>query len=513
MTPRSASLGRVRALALAAVMTLSACQPNRFVSGWIPYWESTDGTTAIKNADASTLFGEVSLFWYGARADGTIGLNGSQSTLTATVSALRAKGLPVVPTIADGTGKGVMKGILADPTSRARHIQRIVDLVTANNYDGIDIDYEVFAFSHPRSEWGSIRPIWITFVNELAAALHTRGKLLSVTVPAIWNSGNSGYWLYGQPEIADAVDRLRLMVYDWSVSVAGPIAPMWWVNEVIAYSSSVVPVSKLQLGVPAYGRHWATKKFANDVCPASAVFRDSITMAEVAPLAAAHGVTPVRDASGELTFSWLDGPNREQVVDTAPPAFDPPGTVVPTAGAPADGSPALAHRINSKLPFACTIQHTVYAPDAASVRQRADAAVAAGWSGIVIWAFGYETSDLYSALAGVGAQRPNGEPYGAMDAPSVSGTSVSVGGFALDPEFDLPVPVRITVTNAGGATVATTTTLARTSRAGMPTGLGPFHGFGASYTLAPGNYTVCATLLNWGGSNGASAGCRTFTTS
>jgi len=511
MTPRSALRGRVRALALAAVLTLTACQPNRFVSGWIPYWEATDGTAAINNPDAAGLFGEVSLFWYGARADGTIGINGSQSALTSTINALRAKGLPVVPTIVDGTSKGVMYGILGNSTSRAQHVQRIVDLVTANNYDGIDIDYEVFAFSHPRTEWGVIRPVWIAFVNELGAALHTRGKLLSVTVPAIWNSGNSGYWVYGQPDIAAAVDRLRLMVYDWSVGVAGPIAPMWWVQQVIAYSSSVVPVSKLQLGVPAYGRHWATKKYPTDVCPADAVYKDAITMAEIAPLAAAHGVTPVRDASGELTFSWLEGSAGERVLRNAPSGFVPPATTTPSDTTPADGALVPAHRINPNLASTCTIQHTVYVPDATSLRERADAAAAADWSGIVIWALGYETADLYPALAGVAQQRPNGEPYGAMDAPIISGRTVTVGGYGLDPEFDLPVPVRITVTNAGGTAVASTTSLARTSRGGMPAGLGPFHGFGASYTLSPGSYTACATLLAWGGANGANAGCRTFT--
>ncbi|MEI7548619.1 MAG: glycosyl hydrolase family 18 protein, partial [Actinomycetota bacterium] len=356
MSPRSKGRfpGPVRALALALVAVLgsSACQPNRFVSGWIPYWNSTSGTGAINDANASTLFGEVSLFWYGTRTDGSIGLNGTAGTLTTTVNALRAKGLPVVPTIADGTAAPTMSNIIANGTTRANHVQNIVNLVVNNGYDGIDIDYEVFAFSQV-AQWNTIKPNWVTFVNDLANALHQRGKLLSVTVPAVWNLGNSGYKVYAQDQIAGAVDRLRLMVYDWSVGTAGPIAPLGWVQQVIDYSSSVVPVSKLQLGVPAYGRHWATKVNPNDVCPAGSTFTDAITMSEVAPLAAAHGVTPTRDISGELTFSWVEGSIGEQVVTSAPPTIAPPSNTAPSLGQPADGSPVLAKRVRPSATAVC----------------------------------------------------------------------------------------------------------------------------------------------------------------
>ena len=47
----------------------------------------------------------------------------------------------------------------------------------------------------------------------------------------------------------------------------------------------------------------------------------------------------------------------------------------------------------------CTVQHTVFVPDAFSVDQRSDTAQAAGWRGIILWAFGYESSDLYQVLA------------------------------------------------------------------------------------------------------------------
>ena len=48
-------------------------------------------------------------------------------------------------------------------------------------------------------------------------------------------------------------------------------------------------------------------------------------------------------------------------------------------------------------------------------------------------------------------------------------------------------------------------------RAGLPTGLGPFHGFDVSTTLAAGNYRACARPVQWGGTDAAASACRTFT--
>lgn len=506
--------GRLRVVLLVAMFALSSCTPNRFVTGWIPWWGPNDGTKATSDAQATNLFGEVSLFWYGTRTDGSIALNtpnGSTTSLNTTVASLRAKGLPIVPTIADGTAAGTMSTILANATKRTAHVTNIVNLVVNKNYDGIDIDYEVFAFSQ-RTQWTTIKPNWVAFVRELATALHARGKVLSVTVPAVWNGGSAGYTVYAQTEIAASVDRLRLMVYDWSVGTPGPIAPIYWVNDVITYSTAIVPASKLQLGVPAYGRHWAVKKNASDVCPASATFRDAITMSEVLPLAAAHGVVPTRGPSGELTFTWTDGDPGAQVVTSPPPALPPPGTTVPRVGDSASGAPEQAKRIVPKPPIVkCPIVHTVYAPDAYSVRQRADAALAAGWSGISIWALGYEIPEVYDSLAGIASQRPGGAPSTTTTAPTISAGTATIKGVAYHPEFDLPVPVQFRLTKNGVDVVAPSVVLSRETSASVPAGIGPFHGFTATYPLlAAGTYQFCATQLAWGGTPSA-ASCRTFT--
>lgn len=511
-------VARSRWVFVAAItsLVLSACQPNRFVTGWVPYWGGGAGRAVIDNDDASQLIGEVSMMWYGTNADTTLNLKASASSLATTVASARAQGLPVLPTIADSQPAGVMRGILANPATRATHVQHIVDLVMANGYDGIDLDYEVFPWGDGiTKEDPRITPHWVAFVHELGDELHRRGRLLSVTVPPVWTSNGAvaGYTVYAQEQIAPYVDRLRLMVYDWSLTSPGPIAPISWVNSVIAYSSTRVPVSKLQLGVPAYGRHWATQKYSSETCPDGALYRESVVMTKAAPLAAAHGLTPTRHSSGELTFAWTEVVTGPRTKPITPPAYVPPSTVVTRVDRGVGGTLQPAVRLGKpSASVSCTVQHTAYVPDGISVRQRAEAALAAGWSGIAIWALGYETADVYTELSGVAAQRPGGSPTGSLDTPVVQGTTLRVTGQALHPEFDLPVGVRLTVTPAGGgAAVAQRTVTARVTRAGMPTGVGPFHGFDESFTLTPGTYQVCATLVLWGGTTGPSAGCATAT--
>jgi spore germination protein YaaH len=388
----------------AAVALLTGCTP--IVSGWVPYWDATAGSAAFSNADVAPMFDEVSPFWFSATGPtGTITRVGSESSLNATVEAARAKGLVVLPSITDGTGKGVMAEILADTTPvtgrRAVHIANIVNLVMDRGYDGIDLDYEGFAFDDGRASWETTRPLWIAFVHQLGAELHARNKLLAITIPPTWlvNGVETGYTVYAQGEIADAVDRIRLMVYDYSYSSPGPIAPMSWVEDVIEYSNSkVADRTKLQLGVPTYGRRWGIKKNSNEVCPANALRTSSIQMENTAALIASKGGTPVRDASGEMRFTYTEVATGFTTAPLPAPPFVPPTIRIESVPGSAQSLVPAKRLAPPSTMVSCTVEHRVFYPDAESVRQRTQAALDAGWRGSILWALGYETTDVWIAL-------------------------------------------------------------------------------------------------------------------
>ena len=123
-------LTSIGATALPSTEAARAVTPGRFVSGWIPNWSSdvvADGTSALTNGQGA-VFTDVSPFGFSATSATTIATSGSESTLTTAVNVLRANGLPVLPSITDGTGRLVMAGIMADPVQREQHVAAITNL-------------------------------------------------------------------------------------------------------------------------------------------------------------------------------------------------------------------------------------------------------------------------------------------------------------------------------------------------------------------------------------------------
>ena len=332
-----------------------ANSPDRVISGWMPYWMTsparpTGVDSAVANAD---LFEDVSPFWYSATARRGGGVqvklnpnftNGDANVAWA-MERLRAAGLVVLPAIADASGKGRMAQTLADPALRGQHIADLVALVVNNGYDGLDLDYENFAFSDGRSTWDATLPVWTTFVAELGAALHAQGKLLSATVPGPCDTrnrcgGRNGYWVYNIPGIAPHVDRIRIMAYDYTYNSVGPIAPIDWVRANVEHAVTVMDAAKLQIGVPTYGRARTRTKSGgayrlSGICPSkngssserrawrSATSMAAVTASDVPELLATYGLTdadvtwdPVRQESSFRYTKNVDWTNSSGIRQT-----------------------------------------------------------------------------------------------------------------------------------------------------------------------------------------------------
>jgi spore germination protein YaaH len=346
--------------------------PRKILSGWIPYYSiKTSLPAAINNSD---LIREVMPFWY------TLKFNGkTQSTVVTdlyspanpsvpmaqTVGALRNAGLTLIPTITDGTAKDVLAGLLAKPAARTQIVQAITNMVVTNNFDGVDLDFEGFAFVDSNKTWPKTAPLWTALVKELSAALHAQKKILSVSTPYVLDPKGTqrGYYVYAWAAIAPYIDRLRIMTYDYSVSKVGPIGPISWAERTAQYAVTVMPASKVYIGIAGYGRDWVTA--VNGVCPANVASvikagakAATFVMRDAQNLAASYGVTPTYDEKfGEMTFSYQKVYN---------------GT---TAGG---------------LSTSCTASRTAWYQDAKSYALRAELVNKYRLGGLAAWTIGME---------------------------------------------------------------------------------------------------------------------------
>lgn len=289
--------------------------PRKILTGWMPYYSVKNSMTSIlANKD---LMSEVSPFWYSLSSATAIKDQYASAKLTipkkTQLDILRANGLLILPAITDGTKKLVLSGLLAKPSTRSQVVNTITKLVLTNNYDGIDLDLEGFAFSDGTASWAKTSPNWVLFIKELSTLLHANGKILSMTTPVVFDpvkKRSGSYWVYNWPETAPYIDRLRIMTYDYSISKPGPIGPLEWTEATVAYAATLMPPSKVWLGVPGYGRDWITK--VTGKCPATyaklikagakaAVFAAN----KGTELASTYGATPVySEKMGEVTFTY-----------------------------------------------------------------------------------------------------------------------------------------------------------------------------------------------------------------
>ncbi|HSP29467.1 MAG TPA: glycosyl hydrolase family 18 protein [Ilumatobacteraceae bacterium] len=283
-------------------------KPDIPLDAWVPYW-ALDASLPDAPQRVPSMR-EVSPFWFNAVGVDQIVVdpNASAELTTEFMDTVRGLDVDVVPSIIDAMPAGAMAAILADPAARGQHVGAIRAFAAEGDYDGIDIDYEQFAFADGRDTWATTRPNWVSFIEELAAALRADGRSLTVSIPPVYDAdrtSESGYWVYDYGAIVEHVDRIRMMTYDYSVSEPGPIAPLDWVESAItgAIEATGSP-EKLVLGLPAYGRNWPVR--TTGVCPSEGVQdRTSVSARSVDDLIERRVATPIPvDDTGEWEFEY-----------------------------------------------------------------------------------------------------------------------------------------------------------------------------------------------------------------
>ena len=116
-----------------------------------------------------------------------------------------------------------------------------------------------------------------------------------------------------------------------------------------------------------------------------------------------------------------------------------------------------------------------------------------------------------SPAAPTPAPVPVGSPVGSLDAVSAGPGSISVSGWALDPDAATsPAAVHVYVDGAGRAVLSAAGS--RPDVAAANPGAGAAHGYSVAVAVDGGRHTVCAYAINSGPGASTTLGCRAVTT-
>ena len=319
------------------------------VTAWLPYWEMPAALSSTLGN--SSVIGTASPYWYDVSGDSHV-IDEKGAGSPAVIAAMQARHEQVLPMVTEEEGMSAFAAILQSRVRRTALVRTLVRLASHPGYAGLDIDFESFAYDpkHRSALADRLATLYPALIAQTCAALHAIGRSCQVAVMArttsahTYSHGDIPNWIYDYRALTAAADRVQVMAYDYHSpgGPAGPIAPVPWVEQVIAYARTQGPADRYELGVPSYGYDWYGRTSAT-----------AVYASQVAALATQVHARPHWSArEGEETFSYRVHHDR----------------------------------------------HTVWIDTAAADAERAKLAADAGFAGVAVWAAGYEQPQLWSGL-------------------------------------------------------------------------------------------------------------------
>ncbi len=262
---------------------------------------------------------------------------------------VRRQGADLWVLVNNGFDPDMTAQFLANGKARQVFIQSLIDYVKNNGVAGINLDFENMHLKD------SDRYVQLAAELHVATVANNIPLSIAVTVP-----GGSENWslVYDRPRLGQIAEYITLMAYDqhWENSqTSGPVAGYSWVDKNIQSVLEMVPFEKLVLGLPFYTRVWY-ERLSEEKANTMKVRSKSVFMD--APRKLIDDNNPVRIWDKEHSlyyFAYFDG--------------------------------------DSIVKF--------WYDDAAAVARKAKLFKKYNLAGIACWSLGFETEDVWQALAEV----------------------------------------------------------------------------------------------------------------
>lgn len=214
------------------------------------------------------LLNEIHPLWYHVNPDGSL----IKEINYDAIKAARSNGIKIIPLVNVVPSQDA---VLLSEAAQDRVIANLVQEVKANNFSGIDIDFEFFPASQIK-DFTVDRDQLTRFMQKIYPQMKGMGKLTYMAVlPHVGSSPEvGGVFDYGA--LTRYLDKVTIMTYDYDEAHGppGPVAPFSWVESNIqeAIRQGFKP-GKLSLGVAIYGYDWPAGEAGGFSKPTSEIMK------------------------------------------------------------------------------------------------------------------------------------------------------------------------------------------------------------------------------------------------
>lgn len=227
-----------------------ASTSSKQILGFTTYYYSGDTSSYNSMTANKSLINEIATDTYTTDGLGNI----SGVVPTSQISYANSNGIKTLAMITNNFDGAIAKTLLENPTNRQRLINNTVTALKANGYKGVNVDLEGVFYSD--------RSYLTTFMSELYTTLKPQGFTITMSVPAKTYDSTTNSWngAFDYAQLSNYNDQMVIMTYDehYPGGTPGPIASIGWVQNVVNYAVTVIPRTKIMLGVAAYGYDWSS---------------------------------------------------------------------------------------------------------------------------------------------------------------------------------------------------------------------------------------------------------------
>lgn len=285
------------------------------------------------------LLDEIALFQVSIQANGELSERPSRVVINQ-AHQFGTKVLLVVTNLTPG-GKfstPLIARLVRDPAFSARVLQNIRNLLNEYRLDGVNFDLEKAAAQD--------RSLYTQLIYNWTMRLKQDNYRVTMDVPAKTWDDPSDVWKgsFDYQALGQIVDEIILMTYEehWPGSAPGSVASLPWVNQVLDYALSNIPIQKILMGVPLYGYDWIQGDSAK-----------VISYRRATELARRFGAPLQWDAQQHSTFFRYESMGK---------------------------------------------RHTVYFEDPRSLKEKLDLAIRRGIKGVALWEMNLSYPELWNTL-------------------------------------------------------------------------------------------------------------------